>query len=46
MVVEESYLDTAYATVDELYGSIDGYLADGLGLSTEVVEQLRNRLVG
>jgi protein-tyrosine phosphatase len=45
MVVEESYLDTAYATVDELYGSVDGYLADGLGLAPEVLERLLARLV-
>ncbi|MEP9363148.1 tyrosine-protein phosphatase [Nocardioides sp. CN2-186] len=45
MVVEESYLATAYATVDELYGSVGGYLTDGLGLAPELVEQLRVRLV-
>ena len=35
MVVEESYLQTAYDAVDELYGSVDGYLRDGLGLDDD-----------
>lgn len=46
MVVEESYLDTAYATVDELYGSIDRYLREGLGLTSDLIDRLRTRLVG
>jgi len=45
MVVEESFLQTAYDSVAELYGSVDGYLHDGLGLSDEVLAQLRDRLV-
>ena len=46
MVVEESFLQTAYDAVDELYGSVDAYLRDGLGLSGELVDALRARLVG
>ena len=46
MIVEESYLQTAYDAVDEVYGSMDGYLADGLGLSSDMVASLRARLVG
>jgi protein-tyrosine phosphatase len=46
MIVEESYLQTAYDAVDELYGGIDGYLRDGLGLDDEVLTALRSRLVG
>ena len=45
MVVEESYLQTAYDSVTELYGSVDGYLRDGLGLDDDIVAQLRARLV-
>ena len=45
MVVEESYLQTAYDAVDELYGSVDGYLRNGLGLDDEIVTRLRSRLV-
>ncbi|GAA4373618.1 tyrosine-protein phosphatase [Nocardioides caricicola] len=46
MVVEESFLQAAYDAVDELYGSIDGYLRDGLGLDDETIGALRARLVG
>jgi protein-tyrosine phosphatase len=46
MVVEESYLQTAYDAATELYGSVDGYLTDGLGLGSEILERLRARLVG
>ncbi|GAA4706292.1 tyrosine-protein phosphatase [Nocardioides conyzicola] len=46
MVVEESYLQTAYDAVTELYGSVDGYLRDGLGLSSDTLTRLRARLVG
>jgi protein-tyrosine phosphatase len=45
MVVEESYLEAAYAKVEELYGSLDGYLREGLGLDDEVLDALRDRLV-
>jgi protein-tyrosine phosphatase len=44
MLVEESYLQTAYDAVDEVYGSVDGYLRDGLGLDAVVIERLRERL--
>jgi protein-tyrosine phosphatase len=44
MTVEESYLQTAYDAVDELYGSMEGYLTDGLGLSSDIVASLRARL--
>lgn len=46
MVVEEVYLQTAYDSVTELYGSLDGYLRDGLGLDDETIGALRARLVG
>jgi protein-tyrosine phosphatase len=46
MVVEESYLQTAYDAVSEEFGSIEGYLADGLELSAELIDGLRARLVG
>jgi protein-tyrosine phosphatase len=44
MIVEESYLKTAYDAADEVYGSMDGYLADGLGLSSDIVASVRGRL--
>ena len=46
MVVEPAYLQTAYDRVAELYGSVDGYLHDGLGLDDETIGALRARLVG
>lgn len=45
MVVEAGYLQTAYDVVDELYGSVEGYLRDGLGLTDELIARLRERLV-
>jgi protein-tyrosine phosphatase len=44
MVVEESYLQTAYDAVTELYGDLDGYLRDGLGLGDDVLAAVRRRL--
>jgi protein-tyrosine phosphatase len=46
MVVEEEYLQAAYDAVAADYGSVDGYLSDGLGLGHDVIEALRIRLVG
>lgn len=46
MVVEEEYLRAAYDAVEADYGSIDGYLRDGLGLGDDVIDALRIRLTG
>lgn len=46
MVVEESYLQAAYDAVATDYGTIDGYLRDGLGLDDAIIDALRFRLVG
>ena len=35
----------AHAEILERYGSIDGYLMDGLGCSQDDLEQLRNELL-
>ncbi|PWV57472.1 protein-tyrosine phosphatase [Nocardiopsis sp. L17-MgMaSL7] len=43
--VRAAYLDTAFAHIDELYGSFDAYVADGLGLSGGTVEALRDRML-
>ncbi|MBZ5738037.1 tyrosine-protein phosphatase [Nocardioides mangrovi] len=45
MVVDESYLQAAYDKVAEHYGSVDGYLREGLGLDDEVLGAIRSRLV-
>ena len=46
MIVEESFLEAAYDAVAEDYGSINGYLRDGLGLDDHLIGSLRARLVG
>ncbi|CAI9411461.1 tyrosine-protein phosphatase [Nocardioides sp. T2.26MG-1] len=45
MVVEASYLQAAYDAAAADYGSVDGYLRDGLGLGDDVLAELRARLV-
>lgn len=44
--VDQSYLDTAFATLHATYGSLEGYLSQGLGLDQDVVSALRLRFVG
>ena len=41
--VRKAYLDEFYRSVEEEYGSVDDYLRDGLGLTTEELEVLRAR---
>ena len=41
--VRESYLDEFYDSVEESYGSVDGYLREGLGLTDDDLDTLRNR---
>jgi len=45
LVADESYLRAAYDAVTATYESLDGYLADGLGLGEAVVGALRSKLV-
>jgi protein-tyrosine phosphatase len=44
MSVEPIYLENGFAAMAERYGSIDGYLDDGLGLTPERREQIIARL--
>ncbi|GAA4920731.1 protein-tyrosine phosphatase [Stackebrandtia albiflava] len=39
------YLTAAFDTVDRRYGSFDGFVTDGLGLTPEAVDGLRERLL-
>ncbi|GAA3378440.1 tyrosine-protein phosphatase [Streptomyces sannanensis] len=39
------YLAAAFAAIDETWGSADRYLAEGLGLTPETLERLRERLL-
>lgn len=44
--VDASYLNAGLAEMDRRYGGLDGYLHDGLGLSTSTLNSLRGRLRG
>lgn len=47
LTVRRGYLQAAFDQVEKKYGSFDSYLRDGLGLTDEELEALRNRyLVG
>ncbi|MEV7417045.1 tyrosine-protein phosphatase [Streptomyces sp. NPDC089919] len=39
------YLLTAFEAIEELWGTVDRYLAEGLGLSPETLDRLRDRLL-
>lgn len=45
MVADAAYLQQAYDAVDATYGSIDTYLAEGLGLAPDTLAALRVRLL-
>ncbi|MEU6311410.1 tyrosine-protein phosphatase [Streptomyces sp. NPDC047014] len=40
-----AYLLAAFDTIDELWGGVDRYLADGLGLTPGTLDRLRDRLL-
>ncbi|MFE1871270.1 tyrosine-protein phosphatase [Streptomyces sp. NPDC059496] len=39
------YLVAAFDTIDELWGGVERYLAEGLGLAPETLDRLRDRLL-
>lgn len=39
------YLTAAFETIDEQWGGVERYLAEGLGLTPETLERLRDRLL-
>jgi protein tyrosine/serine phosphatase len=43
--VNPSYLETAFAVIREAHGSLDGYLADVLGVDGQLRERLQDRLL-
>lgn len=45
MGVEEHWLQAGFDAVDEQWGSFDAYVRDGLGLTTDDIETLRNQLL-
>jgi protein-tyrosine phosphatase len=42
--VEASYLDAGLAKAEQRYGSVDGYLSEGLGLRQKTLDALRAKL--
>lgn len=45
LVVDASYLEAGLAQVVQDYGSVDNYLAEGLGLDVDTIAQLGDKLV-
>jgi protein-tyrosine phosphatase len=43
--VEKAYLEAAFATIDREYGSLDNYFVEGLGLTADKRQQLKNLLL-
>ncbi len=39
----QEYLETAYSKAEECYGSFDGYLSEGLGITAEERERLKEK---
>lgn len=46
LTVQNSYLDAAYDEMDSLFGGIENYFTNGLGLGGRVIESLQVRLIG
>jgi protein tyrosine/serine phosphatase len=44
-ILEGSYVDGTLKVINEEYGGIDNYLTQGLGLTSQEVEQLRQLLL-
>ena len=44
-ILEGSYIDASYNEIIERYGSMDGYLLKGLGLTPAEIEQIRTELL-
>lgn len=40
--VDRSYLDAAFDEMRSVYGDVDGYVTDGLGLDTDLRKRLRD----
>ena len=43
--VQESYLDAAFAQMEESFGGVEDYLVSGLDLSPDVIDALREKLI-
>ena len=43
--VHENYINQSFATVDRLYGGVDQYLRDGLGVDDESIERFHGVMI-
>lgn len=41
--VAPQYLENVFLTADKIYGSFDNYVAQGIGITAETIQNLRNR---
>ncbi len=45
MVVRPAYLQTAFDELERVYGTVEGYVRDGLQLDQDIVDALRERML-
>ena len=43
--VEQIYIETAFKTAEEKYGSLGNFIREGLNISDEEIQILRNKFV-
>jgi protein-tyrosine phosphatase len=43
--VEQIYIETAFRTAEEKYGSLENFIRDGLNISDEDIQKLRNKFL-
>ena len=43
--VEQIYIETAFETAEEQYGSLENFIRDGLNISDEDIQKLRNKFL-
>ena len=43
--VEREYIETAFQTAEKKYGSLEGFIRDGLNISDEDIQKLRNKFL-
>ena len=43
--VEREYIETAFQTAEEKYGSLENFIRDGLNISDEDIQKLRNKFI-
>ena len=43
--VEREYIETAFQTAEEKYGSLENFIRDGLNISDKDIQKLRNKFI-